>query len=552
MQPEFNNFGSGSQQWNSAAQMSIPINVQLELDRKDLPQIRLTDDRIALLIDEDPFYSKVVNYIPKAAGDAGLEISYADEEIQSRLIQFGDYCLRNFVDAQIRADSYGVSHLLIDTDEVQQNDFGATLKAGTSSHIRLTLAQNRLVKQDGFFHKASAVSDIFRSGNGINESRVIEFKSRADGASLIQQFHKYWNFYRAALVRLTGLLSRKDFVMLRKVGLEEDLQASQEPNELLQSILTGAYRTIESEGILAADASYDANIIHRDLSSVSDVCRELKKAAIGASGLPEKILLGSNEHGGGLGDADQSDRQNLAQSVDSLRTHSWLPKLIQIFNLLALPDNETRPTIELTGSLKLTPSEQANLYYQYAQADQIYLQNGVVLPVEIRSRLVNGWTESLTLDPEAFDKAIAQVKTQPVAVKDAAVQRVIKWGDYAIGVELMPGDVRWQGQPHERFMTAGYGHIRGYKDHTGDKEALDVYLPHEFFDALQVQDWKMFVVDQTDVEGHFDEHKIILADTIKHAKRIYLAHMPIQYFGGIKEITPTEIEEQFSNKPIAQ
>ncbi len=54
------------------------------------------------------------------------------------------------------------------------------------------------------------------------------------------------------------------------------------------------------------------------------------------------------------------------------------------------------------------------------------------------------------------------------------IDRVLKWQGLSIGVEFLPGGVRWKDKKYARKLRNGYGHLRNYHDSTG--EAIDCYI----------------------------------------------------------------------------
>lgn len=122
----------------------------------------------------------------------------------------------------------------------------------------------------------------------------------------------------------------------------------------------------------------------------------------------------------------------------------------------------------------------------------------------------------------------------------AIIHNVIKWNGLDIGCEYKPGQVRFPGRKNSRKLRIGYGHIRGYRDNTG--EAPDVYLCPEFFNGGEPSN-KMFMISQMSPEdGDFDEPKYMCGfpDT-DAAKQAYLGEMPQDYFGGIEEVFVSEL-----------
>ena len=142
----------------------------------------------------------------------------------------------------------------------------------------------------------------------------------------------------------------------------------------------------------------------------------------------------------------------------------------------------------------------------------------------------------------------------------AIIDRVLKWNGLEIGVEYLPGQVRFPGRKNSKKLRSGYGHIRRYIG--ADGEALDCYLYPGLLgeeptgsdsEALLRTTDRVFEVTQLADDGDFDEHKFMLgyAD-IKSAEGAYLAEMPKEFLGGIREVAIADLEQYKRDaKPVA-
>ncbi|MEH1789639.1 MAG: hypothetical protein V7L23_29815 [Nostoc sp.] len=131
---------------------------------------------------------------------------------------------------------------------------------------------------------------------------------------------------------------------------------------------------------------------------------------------------------------------------------------------------------------------------------------------------------------------------QPVEF-GSIIHRVIKWNGKDIGLEHKPGEVRFPGRRNSRKLRSGYGHLRNHLG--GDGEALDCYLAPAFFNDNETPSDRLFKVSQISPEdGSFDEHKILLGyESLDDAKAAYLREMPLDYFGGIREIGINDLDQ---------
>ena len=99
----------------------------------------------------------------------------------------------------------------------------------------------------------------------------------------------------------------------------------------------------------------------------------------------------------------------------------------------------------------------------------------------------------------------------------------------AISVENPKGSLRYgispDGYEWSREMSAHYGYILGSL--AGDGDNLDVFLSDDAETATVV-----FVIDQINANGEFDEHKCVIGlRTEQEARELYLHHYPADWTG---------------------
>jgi hypothetical protein len=123
------------------------------------------------------------------------------------------------------------------------------------------------------------------------------------------------------------------------------------------------------------------------------------------------------------------------------------------------------------------------------------------------------------------------------------IHQVVKWNSLDIGLEHRPGEVRFPGRRNSRKLRSGYGHIRNYKG--ADGEALDCYLAPSFFNDSETPTDRLWQISQLSPEdGDFDEHKQMIGFLSEDdAKAAYLREMPLDYFGGIREIKINDLDQ---------
>lgn len=122
--------------------------------------------------------------------------------------------------------------------------------------------------------------------------------------------------------------------------------------------------------------------------------------------------------------------------------------------------------------------------------------------------------------------------TKTASIKRTANDKLLKnidFDDLALGVEWPKDTMRQYSDGFKSHMKCDYGFVRNSMG--ADGEDLDVYIGDPTL-------LKVFVVDQLNDEGEFDEKKYMIGfPDIKSATSMYLQHQPLEHFGGTKEIT---------------
>lgn len=148
----------------------------------------------------------------------------------------------------------------------------------------------------------------------------------------------------------------------------------------------------------------------------------------------------------------------------------------------------------------------------------------------------------------AVEAASAEVNTEPTPAQAEAgnyKKGHITIGDFDITIENPAGSVRKgidaDGKEWSTTMANTYGYIKGTEGVDGDH--IDVFL-HENMDMWNGR--KVYVVDQTNTDGSFDEHKVMLGFNNKdEAMSAYLANYDAtwgQTHPGLR-ISATNIED---------
>ncbi len=146
---------------------------------------------------------------------------------------------------------------------------------------------------------------------------------------------------------------------------------------------------------------------------------------------------------------------------------------------------------------------------------------------------------------EQIQAAEAEVNTNPTeAQKEAGNYKKghVQIGTFNVAIEQPKGSVRSgvdaDGKKWETEMQNTYGYIRGTEGVDGDH--IDVFLSDD------IDGWdghKVFVVDQRNADGSFDEHKVMLGfNDINDAEAAYMSNYE-EGWQGLGSITGVSIEE---------
>ena len=148
---------------------------------------------------------------------------------------------------------------------------------------------------------------------------------------------------------------------------------------------------------------------------------------------------------------------------------------------------------------------------------------------------------------EQISTASAEVNTDPTeAQKEAGNFKKghVQVGTFDITIEQPQGSIRRgkdeNGKKWESKMHNTYGYFRGTEGVDGDH--IDVFLSND------IDGWngrKVFVVDQYNPDGTFDEHKVMLGfNDVDEAKSDYLANYEKGWENGRRiDVTPVSLED---------
>ena len=264
----------------------------------------------------------------------------------------------------------------------------------------------------------------------VHSSRVLRFdglympwKQRINndgwGLSCLQSFYEPWKRYRGATDGLSTMLNELDLFVHQIPGLankitagkESALKARLEANALARSVYGG----------FALDSEEQVSFASRSLGGAQDLFDRLTDDMVAASDCPKPVLFGMSP-AGGLSEAGKFEQRLWASSVERYQTQSLKRALTQYFTLLMqMPGGPTGGNVPAEWEVHFPPyysmsdADKANLRQQVALSDQIYMDAGVVTPMEVRASRFGGTVYEIdtVLHQEEEDRLLdAQVRLE--------------------------------------------------------------------------------------------------------------------------------------------
>lgn len=290
-----------------------------------------------------------------------------------------------------------------------------------------------------------------------------------------------------------------------------------------------------------------------------DFCNsEMSKCVLGETGSTDQGGSGGSRSRDEVGERvriamAKSDSDLLSETLN----RTLIPWIVQLNMPDARPPKVWRKFPELES--KLDRAGEASIISMLVQSEYRPTRKWVSERLEVE--LEEPQPEQQATDPEAppdlgglfGNTGVEPAPGEQVAEEEpelsevefgSIIDRVIQWNGLSIGVEYLPGQVRFPGRKHSKKLRSGYGHIRNHKG--ADGEALDCYLFSGLFRDINDDEPsnKVFEVTQLTQDGEFDEHKFMIGFANKaEAEAAYLREMPEFLFGGIREVAILDLEQ---------
>lgn len=208
------------------------------------------------------------------------------------------------------------------------------------------------------------------------------------GLSYLQPFYDVWKRYRGATDGMSTMLNEMDLFVHKIPGLATKISSGKE--SALKNRLEANSLARSLYGGMALDSEEDVTFASRSLSGAENIFDRLVDDLVSAADMPKTLLFGTSP-AGGLSESGKYEDKSWAASVERYQMHALKRPLNHFFELiLSMPAGPTQGTVPDEWSVHFPPyysesdTDKAELRKQVADTDKLYLDMGVVTPMEIR------------------------------------------------------------------------------------------------------------------------------------------------------------------------
>lgn len=376
------------------------------------------------------------------------------------------------------------------------------------------------------------------------------------GQSYLQPFFEVWKRYRGATDGISTMLNEMDLFVHKIPGLaskvtsgnEKALKSRLEANALARSLYGGMCLDVEEEVSFAS----------RSLSGAQDVFDRLTDDLVAAAGMPKTLLFGTSPSGG-LSESGKYEDKSWAASVERYQTHSLRKAMNQFFQLvLEMPEGPTQGTVPEEWSVYFPPyfsesdKDKAELRKQVADTDKVYVDMGVLTPLEVRKARFSGTEysidtvlleeeeERLTLKAELEQESLIQgyvgqqaaleQSAQPEQPVEEPQEQEVTDAEDIIHINGLP---LLAGRSNGAFRVGHLTHLDGQRN---DSEGL-VLIGNRFNDR------KIYRGHFTREDGTMESGPLLLGFySSRSAKKALQTFASDKSVGGIEQLQDVDIE----------
>ncbi|MEY2702260.1 MAG: hypothetical protein RLY43_893, partial [Bacteroidota bacterium] len=375
------------------------------------PLVRLfSQTELENLYRADDIAQKIIDRIPKEMFRAGYEIIVQNNDKAGSDIT--QYLKKLNADETFRkalklARLHGGSGIILGIDDGQDASYPVNYNAISSIKWITVLDKWRLVAQtieddltkpNFGMPKTYTLQSLHAKSEQMNSiihaSRVIRF----EGIELPEQafiVNQYWgdSYLSSVYNPLLNFNSAHDSAA---ATMQDFVQSVYELENLADLIASGDDELVQkrlqlldaTRSIIKAIVIQKGESFRRDsmtITGMPELLTKIENRLVAASGMPHTILLGEGSEGQTSGNSEKTDFYDL---VAQEQTSVLMPRQLDLIKLITLAKDGVKVNID-DVSIKYKPlwemdeKEQAIVYKTNAEADAIYLMNGVLDPIEV-------------------------------------------------------------------------------------------------------------------------------------------------------------------------
>jgi len=358
---------------------------------------------------------------------------------------------QRFREAEFLARGYGGSVIVLgafdgrdvreplDLDRVRSVSFSESVDrflAWPQTFVRDPLDPRHGQPETYLVHRISPVGAVT---SVVHASRVVRFdglflppllriNNFGWGQSVIELIRE--ELKRHGVAMQAGASTLQDFVLkvIKISNLQELLAAGN--FDAVEERLQEAASQFSMHGFVAIGEDEQIEKQGTPINGLPDLLQIYIRAASAASGVPISRLFGAQAGMLTSGsEAGQSDLRSYYDSVADRQRTEWTPRLRRVIDIVGAPHGITCDDFEIDWLPLWEPTEQerAQTFLTTAQADQIYMEFGVLTPEEITaSRFADGEFRSgggaIVVDPERLGEPDADSVAQTASADDDDAQ----------------------------------------------------------------------------------------------------------------------------------
>lgn len=390
------------------------------------PVTRLSDIELAALYYGDPIAADAVDYLPEDMTKAGFEVNGDTGELEQAFNEL--HGPEKFKEALAYTELYGGAIILMDIEGSGSYDQPydpargkkvRALRVYPRTRIDLGLMQQVVLPESPYFedYEQFVIRKIDGSTFTAHASRCLIFKSpiRVDPTMAgFVDYERYWGLsevlryydavasYGALIQGLTHLsqelaVGKYKLANLEQLVAEGDYRAINRRMDAIdtqKSIVNGVFLgegedyTREQLTLSGVDALTDRFMMHVAAATRYSVTRLFGRSAAG------------------LNATGKGDQDNYYDRVRAAQTNRMTPPLIRLIEVLnnflkVLPKGE-KIAVTYNPLYPMDSTQEADVRYKIAQADAVYIDQGVLSPDEVRAnRFLGGYKLDTSVDTDA-------------------------------------------------------------------------------------------------------------------------------------------------------